>query len=178
MRKILLYVVTYGKCLAFLGVGGILYSFYGMWLVSGDNAYILREHLQTVAGFVEKASEVTRTGKGGLKRDKYYQINVKPEDGSETLELRIRHGVQPGWVEDLIEENVTVLYDSGKEVYEVAVQGQTPQLSYEGTRDYYVAQAKSTAEITGSVWWWSIAIVMVMLGTGSFLLQRRLEARQ
>jgi hypothetical protein len=178
MRKILLYVAAYGKYLVFLGVGAILFAIYGLWAASGDNAYTQRDQLQTVSGFVEEASEVTVTGKRGRTKEKYYQINVTPEGGGETLELRIRHNVPVSWVENLIEENVTILYNASNNVYEAAIQGEAPELTYEGTRDHLIAEAKSTAEIVGSVWWWFFSALMLALGIGSFVLQRKLEAKQ
>jgi hypothetical protein len=179
IRKTFSLMANRGKSLALIGGLGIYCALHGIWSVSGDNAYTQREALQTVSGFVEEASEITVTGNSGRTMEKHYQINVTPEGGGGTLELRIRHGVPPDWVENLRQKKVTFLHDASENVYEAAIQGEAPQLTYEGTRDHYIATAKSTAKIVGSWWWWVIAVLMLALGLAlwifSSVLQRQLE---
>ncbi|MDR0674549.1 MAG: hypothetical protein LBF93_13065 [Zoogloeaceae bacterium] len=174
VQKTLLRLTSYNPVLFLVGLGMMAFAGYSIWLASGDNAYTQRDQLQTVSGFVAQASEVTVTGRRGRSKEKYYQIDVKPKGGGETLELRIRYNVPPQWIQTLIQENVTVLYDSDNTVYEAAVQGKKPEITYEGTRDHYIHDAESTLGIVSTVWWWGIAVFMLALGVGGRVLQRRL----
>jgi hypothetical protein len=176
IRKVLLFITAYGRLLALLGVGLMVFSFWAQWRAQGDHAYAPREQLQTVTGFVREASEVTVTRKRRAAKTKYYQIDVAPEGGGEPLKLRIRHDVPVEWIENLIEENVIVLYDVDNEVYEAAVEGQEAQLSYEETRDYRIAEAKSTAETSGGALFWVFCVFLTLLGGASFALHRKLSA--
>jgi hypothetical protein len=174
IRKVILYIAAYSNIMILIGVVGIVVINWEVRRAEGDNAYTQRDQLRTVSGFVKEASEITESGKRGRTRKKYYQIEVAPEGSGDALQLKIRHDVPKNWVINLIEENVTVLYGPSREVYEAAVVGKNPELTYESTRDYLIADAKATAEKVNSAGYWLLFITILGLGIGGFVFKRKL----
>lgn len=174
IKKTLLYITSYSQLLALLGVGLMVFSVWGQWRAEGDHAYTQREQLQTVTGFVKEAGLYTKK-KRGREVSKYYQIEVVPEDSAEALKLKIRYDVPEEWIGNLVEEQVTVLYDSDKEVYEAVIDGEEPQLTYEGTRDHLLSEAKSTADTFSGPIFWVFCVILLLTGIGSFVVNRKLK---
>ena len=126
---------------------------------------------------MKEASEVTVKGKRGSTREKYYELGITPKDGGEIEQFRISHSVPEDWVSDLIEENVTVLFDPSDNnfVYEANIDGQAPNIKYEQTRDRLISAAKATADSFGGLIFWVISILLIALGVGGVVLHRKLQ---
>ncbi|MDR2093139.1 MAG: hypothetical protein LBP58_07485 [Azoarcus sp.] len=62
VRTALLYLTGYARIVILIGIGLTVFSIWSQWKASDDNAYVQRDKLQTVSGFVKEASEITVTG--------------------------------------------------------------------------------------------------------------------
>ncbi|MDR1062409.1 MAG: hypothetical protein LBL48_00475 [Azoarcus sp.] len=178
VKTALLYLTGYARIIILIGIGLIVFSLWSQWKASDDNAYVQRDRLQTVSGFVKTASEITVKRKRGSPQ-RYYQIELTPGDGGEAMELRISFSVPRGSVSNLIEENVTALFDSSDNnlIYEAAIDGNdAPEITYEATRDRLLAAAKDTADSFSGTIFWFISIALIAAGGTGIALQRKLQA--
>lgn len=175
VRKILIFITGYAWLILLAGPGLAGLAIWSQWKADGDHAFTAREQLQTVAGTVTEASEVTVKRKRRSTKQ-YYEISVKPEAGGEVRKLRIAHSTPKGIVEDIIEEKVTVLYDSDDSdiVYEVVTEGK-PVIRYDDTRQRMQTEAASTAQSFSGAGIWVLAVVLTLLGAGGVWSNRRLR---
>jgi cobalamin biosynthesis Mg chelatase CobN len=177
VRKILIFITGYAWLLLLAGPGLIGLSLYSGWKAEGDHAYAARDSLQSVAGTVTQASEVTVKRKRRSTR-KYYEITVKPDAaGAEERKLRIDYGTPQQLVGNLIDEKITALVDKSDSdlVYEVAVDGKAV-ISYEATRQRLQAEAASSAQSFSGAGTWIFAIVLTLLGAAGVWCNRKLRA--
>ena len=177
VRKILIFVTGYAWLLLLAGPGLIALSVYSGWKADGDHAYAARESLETVAGTVTQASEVTVKRKRRTTK-KFYEISVKP-DGAvvEARKLRIDYSTPQELVGNLIDEKITALVDKSDNdlVYEVAVDGK-PVISYEATKQRLQAEAASSAQSFSGAGTWIFAILLTLIGAAGVWSNRRLRA--
>lgn len=177
VRKILIFVTGYAWLLLLAGPGLIGLSVYSGWKADGDHAYAARESLETVAGTVTQASEVTVKRKRRTTK-KFYEISVKP-DGAvvEARKLRIDYSTPQELVGNLIDEKITALVDKSDNdlVYEVAVDGK-PVISYEATKQRLQAEAASSAQSFSGAGTWIFAILLTLIGAAGVWSNRRLRA--
>lgn len=180
VRSILLWVTGYGWLALLAGLGLLGYAGYAQYKASGDHAYVAREKLQSISGKVETASEVTVTSKrrrgGSRVSDRYYEIAVKPTAGSEAQKLRIALSVGRSKVQDIIDEQITALYDPDDNniAYDIQM-GSQPVLDYETTKGRLLAQAESSARFTSG--WANLAgsFLLAVVGAIAMALNRRLR---
>ena len=175
VRKILIFITGYAWLILLAGPGLAGLAIWSSWKADGDHAYTAREQLQTVAGTVTGASEVTVKRKRRSTKQ-YYEITLKPEAGGEERKLRIAHSEPKAVVSDIIDEKVTVLYDSSDSdiVYEVVLAGK-PVIRYEATRTRMQAEAASTAQSFSGAGIWVLAVVLTLLGAAGVWSNRKLR---
>jgi hypothetical protein len=175
VRKILIFITGYAWLILLAGPGLAGLAIWSNWKADGDHAYTAREQLQTVAGTVTGASEVTVKRKRRSTKQ-YYEITLKPEAGGEERKLRIAHSEPKAVVSDIIDEKVTALYDSSDSdiVYEVVMAGK-PVISYEATRTRMQAEAASTAQSFSGAGIWVLAVVLTLLGAAGVWSNRKLR---
>jgi len=177
VRKILIFITGYAWLALIAGPGMIGLSLYSGWKAEGDHAYTARESLQSVAGTVTGASEVTVKRKRRATK-KYYEISVQPDTaGADVRKLRIDHGTPQELVANLIDEKVTALVDHGDNdlVYDVAVGGKSV-ISYEATKQRLQAEAESSAKSFGGAGAWIVAAFLTLLGAAGVWANRKLRA--
>lgn len=177
VRKILIFVTGYAWLLLLAGPGLIALSVYSGWKADGDHAYAARESLETVAGTVTQASEVTVKRKRRTTK-KFYEISVKPDGAAaEARKLRIDYSTPQELVGNLIDEKITALVDKSDNdlVYEVAVDGK-PVISYEATKQRLQAEAASSAQSFSGAGTWIFAILLTLIGAAGVWSNRRLRA--
>lgn len=177
VRKILIFITGYAWLLLLAGPGLIALSVYSGWKADGDHAYAARESLQSVAGTVTGASEVTVKRKRRTTKQ-YYEISVKPEaPGAEARKLRIDHSTPQDLVSGLIDEKITALVDSSDSdlVYEVTLDGK-PVISYEASRQRLQAEAASSAQSFSGAGMWIFAIFLTLIGAAGVWSNRKLRA--
>ncbi|ODS67050.1 MAG: hypothetical protein ABS37_01680 [Acidovorax sp. SCN 65-108] len=177
VRKILIFITGYAWLLLLAGPGLIAMSVYSGWKAEGDHAYAAKENLQTVAGTVTQASEVTVKRKRRTTK-KFFEISVQPEGaGAEARKLRIDYSTPQERVGNLIDEKITALVDKSDNnlVYEVAVNGK-PVISYETTRQRLQAEAASSARSFSGAGTWIFAILLTLIGAAGVWSNRRLRA--
>jgi hypothetical protein len=176
IKNILLYITGYAKIIILAGIGLFGFSIWSQWKASGDHAYTQREQLQLVSGHVKSASEIYVKGRRGRTTNKYYELDFLPKGGGETQKLRVSFGVPVGWVQNLIDEDVNALYDPSDSnlVYEATIEGQKPDLTYEGTRDRLLASAQNTANTFGGPLIWLASIGLIGIGAGGVVLRRKI----
>ena len=175
VRKILIFITGYAWLILLAGPGLAGMAIWSSWKADGDHAYTAREQLQTVAGTVTGASEVTVKRKRRSTKQ-YYEITLKPEAGGEERKLRIAHSEPKAVVGGIIDEKVTALYDSSDSdiVYEVVMAGK-PVISYEATRTRMQAEAASTAQSFSGAGIWVLAVVLTLLGAAGVWSNRKLR---
>lgn len=177
VRKILIFITGYAWLLLLAGPGLIAMSVYSGWKAEGDHAYVAKESLQSVAGTVTQASEVTVKRKRRTTK-KFYEISVQPDGaGAEARKLRIDYSTPQELVGNLIDEKITALVDKSDNdlVYEVAVDGK-PVISYETTRQRLQAEAASSARSFSGAGTWIFAILLTLIGAAGLWSNRRLRA--
>ncbi|MBD9392930.1 hypothetical protein [Acidovorax sp. ACV01] len=177
VRKILIFVTGYAWLLLLAGPGLIALSVYSGWKADGNHAYAARESLETVAGTVTQASEVTVKRKRRTTK-KFYEISVKPDGAvAEARKLRIDYSTPQELVGNLIDEKITALVDKSDNdlVYEVAVDGK-PVISYEATKQRLQAEAASSAQSFSGAGTWIFAILLTLIGAAGVWSNRRLRA--
>lgn len=175
IRKILIFITGYAWLILLAGPGLAGMAIWSQWKADGDHAYTARDKLQTVAGKVTGASEVTVKRKRRSTKQ-YYEITVQPDAGGEARKLRIAHSEPKPLVSSIIDEKITALYDSGDSdiVYEVTMDGK-PVISYEATRQRMQTEAASTAQSFSGAGIWILAVVLTLLGAGGVWSNRRLR---
>jgi hypothetical protein len=175
VRKILIFITGYAWLILLAGPGLAGMAIWSSWKADGDHAYTAREQLQTVAGTVTGASEVTVKRKRRSTKQ-YYEVTVKPDAGGEDRKLRISHSEPKAVVEDIIDEKITALYDSDDNdiVYEVVMAGK-PVISFDATRTRMQAEAASTAQSFSGAGTWVLAVVLTLLGAAGVWSNRRLR---
>lgn len=177
VRKILIFITGYAWLLLLAGPGLVAMSVYSGWKADGDHAYAARESLQTVAGTVTQASEVTVKRKRRTTK-KYYEISVQPQGAAaEARKLRIDHSTPQDLVGNLIDEKVTALVDASDSdlVYEVVVNGK-PVISYDATRQRLQAEAAASAQSFSGAGTWIFAILLTLVGAAGVWSNRKLRA--
>ncbi len=177
VRKILIFITGYAWLLLLAGPGLIAMSVYSGWKAEGDHAYAAKENLQTVAGTVTEASEVTVKRKRRTTK-KFFEISVQPDGAAtEARKLRIDHSTPQELVGNLIGEKITALVDQSDNdlVYEVAADGK-PVISYETTRQRLQAEAASSARSFSGAGTWIFAIFLTLIGAAGVWSNRRLRA--
>ena len=175
VRKILIFITGYAWLILLAGPGLAGLAIWSQWKADGDHAYTARDQLQTVAGKVTGASEVTVKRKRRSTKQ-YYEITVAPDAGGEARKLRIAHSTPKDIVQDIIDEKITALYDSGDSdiVYEVVTGGKAV-ISYEDTRKRMQAEAASTAQSFSGAGIWILAVILTLVGAGGVWSNRRLR---
>ncbi|MES2610239.1 MAG: hypothetical protein V4679_08360 [Pseudomonadota bacterium] len=175
VRKILIFITGYAWLILLAGPGLAGMAIWSSWKADGDHAFTAREQLQTVAGTVTGASEVTVKRKRRSTKQ-YYEITVKPDAGGEERKLRIAHSEPKAVVGGIIDEKVTALYDSSDSdiVYEVVMAGK-PVISYEATRTRMQAEAASTAQSFSGAGIWILAVILTLLGAAGVWSNRKLR---
>jgi len=175
VRKILIFITGYAWLILLAGPGLAGLAIWSQWKADGDHAYTAREQLQTVAGTVTGASEVTVKRKRRSTKQ-YYEITVKPDAGGEERKLRIAHSTPKDIVGGIIDEKITALYDSSDNdiVYEVVTGGKAV-IGYDNTRKRMQAEAASTAQSFSGAGIWVLAVVLTLLGAGGVWSNRKLR---
>ena len=178
IRKILIFITGYAWLLLLAGPGLAGLTVWSQWKAEGDHAYKPREQLETLAGTVTGASEVTVKRKRRATK-RYYEITVAPQAGGTERKLRIDHSTPSGLVGNLIDEKVTTLFDAGDNdiVYEVVVDGQ-PVISYESTKQRLLADAQSTAQSFSGAGVWIAAVFLFLIGAAGMWANRKLRRAQ
>jgi len=172
------YLMKNAGVLMLIGVGAIVFAIWTWWNAAGDHAYTQREQLQTASGKVVEAREMveTRKGRRGRKTEKHwYEIDLASQSGGDPLKLKIDFSVGIDPIQEIIEEDVTALYDSDNEVYEVIVNGnEKPTITYEQTRDRLKQEAEnlSGAAIPLLI----LAALLIALGRSGLKLKRKAAA--
>ncbi|RQO82597.1 hypothetical protein [Acidovorax sp. FJL06] len=175
VRKILIFITGYAWLLLIAGPGLIGMSVWSQWKAEGDHAYKPREQLETLAGTVTAASEVTVKRKRRTTKQ-YYEITVTPQAGGAERKLRIDHGTPSTLVGNLIDEKITALFDASDSdiAYEIVTNGQ-PVIAYESTKQRMLKEAQSNAASFSGAGMWIFAILLTLVGAAGVWANRRLR---
>lgn len=183
IRRLILWVLSYAWLLVLLGVGLLGAGAYYAYTASHGGGVPEESALTVVDGYAAQAREVTeeRRRRTGTSTRRYFEIDLKPAAGGQTIQLRMPEGVTRQHLMTALEENIRVKYDPDDKntAYDIAllVKGNAsprPIVTYETISQRAIADAAKDRDTLTSPAMLGFSLALTLLGACGIWLRRRM----
>lgn len=180
IKRFIHWLLGYATIILLLGLGLLGMAAYTTYKASVGGKIPPEAELVVQSGKVVEGREVTverrRRRSARKTTKKYYELDLKPADG-DMVQLRVDFTVPRNVLEQIIDENVTVKYDTSDDntIYVIQQDG-ADLVSYATMAEISQREADADKASFASLGAMGSAVVMVLVGVGGIFLRRKLEA--
>lgn len=179
MKKLLIKLLGVAYLILLAGIALVGSHFYFNNKAANGGGIPAEAELKVVSGKVIEGSEVTlqtKRRRGVDSTEKFYELVVQPDAGSQTLKLRLAHDIPKTSVESTLQENITAKYDDSDEniTYDIKI-GNNTVVSYaeraakaQATADKQASFFGDGAMLKAGIWW-------VIIGAALLFWRNRLQ---